>query len=152
MLELVGIEQELCEKLNLKVDILTQNSVSPYILPYIEKEVKVIYKSNEVYLQHILDAILRIEEYTKDTEYNGFIASNLIQSATIRELEIIGEAVKRLTEDFKKLHPDVPWKSIAGMRDKLIYDYFGVDIDAVWETLRKDIPNLKEYIKNILNG
>jgi len=107
-------------------------------------------KNNEVYLKHILDAISRIEEYTEGVKYEKFIKNNLIQSATIREIEIIGEAVKRLSEDFKKKYSEIPWKKIAGMRDKLIHDYFGVDIDAVWKTIKRDIPKLKSDIENIL--
>ena len=95
-------------------------------------------KADAVYLKYIRDAISRIEEYTKAVGYNDFIKNHLIQDGVIR-LEIIGEATKRLSTQFKNNYPHIPWKDIAGMRDKLIHDYLGVDIEAVWETVKKDI-------------
>jgi uncharacterized protein with HEPN domain len=105
---------------------------------------------DKVYLKHILEAIFRIEEYIKDVEYNRFMDNHLIQDGVIRQIEIIGEAAKRLSEELRNKHLDIPWKDIAGMRDKLIHNYLGVDIDAVWETVEKDIPELKYKIESIL--
>ena len=107
-------------------------------------------KDNNVYLKHIIEAISRIEDYTKGVDNKKFISSNLIQAGVIREIEIIGEASKMLDDKFKDKHPSVPWKQIVGMRDKLIHGYFGVDIEAVWETIKRDIPALRAEVKKIL--
>ena len=108
-------------------------------------------KADIVYLKHIRDAISRIEEYTKAVGYEDFIKNDLIQDGVIRQLEIIGEATKRISTQFKSNNPHIPWRDIAGMRDKLIHDYFGVDIEAVWDTVKRDIPALKKEVKKILS-
>jgi uncharacterized protein with HEPN domain len=107
-------------------------------------------KEDSVYLRHILDAVSRIEEYTKEIEYKNFMENHLIQDGVIRQIEIIGEATKRLSDKTRDNYPDVPWKDMTGMRDKLIHDYLGVDIDAVWDTVKEDIPILKNKLKDLL--
>ena len=107
-------------------------------------------KGNKVYLKHILDAIAAIEQYTKDVSSEEFQENMLIRDGVIRQIEIIGEAVKNLSNDFRKLHPEVPWKNIAGMRDKLIHQYFGVDLDLVLETVKDNLPELKEQVVEML--
>jgi uncharacterized protein with HEPN domain len=101
-------------------------------------------------LRHILDAVSRIEEYTKEIEYKNFMENHLVQDGVIRQIEIIGEATKRLSDKTRDNYPDVPWKDMTGMRDKLIHDYLGVDIDAVWDTVKEDIPILKNKLKDLL--
>ncbi len=106
-------------------------------------------KDDNVFLKHILDAIIRIEEYVVGLKREEFMANHLVQDGVIRQIEIIGEATKKLSGEMKKKHPDLPWKDMAGMRDKLIHGYFGVDIDAVWDTVKNDIPDMKNKIKAI---
>ena len=107
---------------------------------------------DSVYLKHILDAINVIEEYIKGIDFEEFQEhkNKLIQDGVIRELEIVGEAVKNISADFRNFHGEIPWKDTAGMRDKLIHVYFGVDLEAVWQTVQKDLPKLKVQIENIL--
>jgi len=108
-------------------------------------------KDDTAYLKHILDAINLIGEYLRDVNYDEFMNNRMFQDAVTREIEIIGEATKNLSLEVRDGNPNIPWKKIAGMRDKLIHGYFGVDPDAVWMTARKDIPMLREEIARIID-
>jgi uncharacterized protein with HEPN domain len=106
---------------------------------------------DRVYLQHILDSILRIESYLHTVDEATFHQQSMIQDAVVRQIEIIGEAVKPLSPTLRGLHPDIPWQDIARMRDKLIHDYFGVDLEKVWDTTKTDIPPLKAKVHTLLS-
>ncbi|MFH0815943.1 MAG: DUF86 domain-containing protein [Methanobacteriota archaeon] len=106
-------------------------------------------KDDAFYLLHIMDSISKIKDHISGVDYEGFLSSRLIQSAVIRELEIIGEAAKNVSVETKSKHPDIPWRLMSGMRDKLIHDYFGVDLDAVWETVKRDLPTLKNKLADL---
>lgn len=103
-----------------------------------------------VYLRHILDAIYNIEKFVKDVSKDDFFGNVEKQYAVLRGLEIIGEATKNLSRELKRKHPEVPWKEIAGMRDKLIHQYFGVNLNLVWETIHGRLPDLRYQILEIL--
>ncbi len=106
-------------------------------------------KTDELYLRHILEAIQKIESYVS-VGRDVFMTASHWQDATIRQLEIIGEATKRLSKELRSQHPKVQWRRIAGLRDVLIHDYLGVDLEAVWEITQKDLPMLKRSIETIL--
>jgi len=106
-------------------------------------------KDELVFIEHILLCITKIEEYTKNISAQDFNNNELIQDAVIRNIEIIGEATKKISKDLKLQYRDIPWKEMSSMRDKLIHDYFGVDVDVVWKTVKEDIPYLKSLIENI---
>jgi uncharacterized protein with HEPN domain len=103
----------------------------------------------QIFIEHILESIKLIEEYTAGVTKDEFIGSVRIQDMVIRRLEIIGEAVKRIPDDIKLLSPETPWKKISGMRDVLIHEYFGVDLKLTWEVIQKELPPLKKSIEVI---
>lgn len=108
-------------------------------------------KNPLIYLEHIYTCILKIEGYTKEHTEETFLNNSLVQDAVIRNFEIIGEATKKLDSDFRNKHPEIEWKKIAGLRDKLIHDYIGVDLWAIWAVVEKILPILKGQIINIIN-
>jgi len=101
---------------------------------------------DKLYFQHIVQAVEKIREYTKNLTVEEFKDTMLIQDGTIRELEIIGEAARMISKNTKKLYSDIPWYEIAGMRNRLIHEYFGVDLDAVWKTVTQDLDSLVEKL------
>lgn len=107
-------------------------------------------KKDKIYLQHIYEAASYIENFVGAMEKDEFLKNVLVQSAVIRQLEIIGEAVKSLSGVLKRKHKEIPWSDIAGLRDKLIHGYFGVDLELVWKISTKNIPGLKNQTSKIL--
>ena len=106
---------------------------------------------DRVYLQHIRDALADIAAYT-GAGRDAFFGQRMIQDATLRKLEIIGQAVKNLSDETRSREPEIPWKQIAGMRDKVIHDYFGVNLEIVWAVVEKELPKLKQAIGRLLQG
>jgi uncharacterized protein with HEPN domain len=107
-------------------------------------------KRDSAYLQHILDAISNIEKFVEGIKKEEFITNLEKQYAVLRGLEIIGEAAKNVSKEIKRNYPHIPWKEISGMRNKLIHQYFGVNLELVWETVKTKLPELKNQISIIL--
>jgi uncharacterized protein with HEPN domain len=103
------------------------------------------------YLQHMLDAISRIAEYTDNTNKQAFLANGMMQDAVIRNIEIIGEAANRLSPEFANHHHAIPWRDIAGMRHRLVHGYFKVNLNTVWNVAAKDLPELEAQIRALLS-
>ena len=108
-------------------------------------------KTNEVYLHHILDAIRQIESYTAEIDRDVFEADDMRQDAVIRQIEIIGEAGRQLSDDFQDEHNHVPWSDIIGMRNRIVHDYMNIDLDIVWEVIHHDLPTLKSSVQRLLS-
>lgn len=106
-------------------------------------------KDDRIYLRHIVEAIQDIEKYTI-AGYAAFMCERMQQDAVIRKLEVIGEAVKQLSPAIRATHVDIQWREIAAMRDKMIHEYFGVNLDIVWAAVVQNLPELKQAAMEIL--
>ena len=103
------------------------------------------------YLRDIFGAIDKAQQFTEGMSFSTFESDDKTVFAVIRALEIIGEATKKLPASLKEHYPGIPWREIASMRDKVIHDYFGVNLRRVFETIRRDLPPLRENIARILS-
>lgn len=104
-------------------------------------------KDPETFVGHILESIEYIESYTKAMSFDDFEGSVQLQDAVIRRLEVIGEAVKNIPEDYRERLGTASWKQMAGMRDVLIHEYFGVDLELIWKVVQRDLPQLKQLLE-----
>lgn len=103
----------------------------------------------DLYIEDIKTAIRKIEEYTKEMSLENFIKDEKTLDAVIRNISIIGEAAKNIPKEIKSKHPEIAWNDIVGMRNKIIHEYFGIDEDVLWKTIKEDIPALKKEIKKL---
>jgi uncharacterized protein with HEPN domain len=107
-------------------------------------------KDDRPYLEHILAAILKIDSYTTDG-HDAFMQNVMAQDAVLRNLEIIGEAAKRLSKETKDRRPDIPWRDVAGLRDVLIHNYMGVNLNRIWGVVERDLPPLRQGVEGLLD-
>jgi len=107
-------------------------------------------KKDIVFIKHINDSIYLILEYIKGLDLKKFNSKQIVQDAVIRRIGIIGEAVKNLSMEFREKYSEPPWKQITGLRDKVVHGYFRVDTDRIWLVITKDIPVLKDQIREII--
>jgi uncharacterized protein with HEPN domain len=108
--------------------------------------------SHQILATHILGAIDRIEQYTEGMSEQQFLDNFLVQDGVMRNIEIIAEASKKISDDVKKMFPEIPWRKIVAMRNKIIHEYFGIDLKAIWNVITIDMLELKEQIIKIKNS
>ena len=106
----------------------------------------------KVYLEDIIEAIAKIERYVANLTFEEFSREEIVIDATIRNFEIIGEAVKRIPENIKQKYPEVEWKKIAGLRDILIHEYSAIDLEILWDIIKNKLPDFKKNISKILEN
>jgi len=102
------------------------------------------------YVEDIISAMDKSIDFVKNISYEEFTRDDKTVFAVVRALEIIGEAAKKIPDDIRKNYPEIPWKDITGMRDKVIHEYFGVKLSIVWRTIKEEIPPLKPIFEKIL--
>jgi len=106
-------------------------------------------KDDTIYIDHIKASIDRIQQYISGMKRSAFLNDLKTQDAVVRQLEIIGEATKKVSFELREKSPSIPWLDMAGMRDRLVHDYIDVDMEIVWKTASEDIPKLKELLATI---
>lgn len=102
------------------------------------------------FIRHMLDEIDYIQGQLSNMDYESFVRNETLKRAFVRSIEVIGEASKKLPEDIKAMHPGIEWRKVAGIRDRLIHDYFGVDYTIVWDVVLNKLPDLRVNLQNLL--
>jgi uncharacterized protein with HEPN domain len=101
-------------------------------------------------LGHVYDAICQIETYTSGVEKTAFLNHNMMQDAVMRQIEIIGEASRHISDEFQEKHPELPWFQMRGIRNKIVHDYLEINVDVIWDTVKNDLPALKAQVQKLL--
>jgi len=103
-----------------------------------------------LYASDMLESMARIERYVKGLSYNEFVRSEIVIDAVIRNLEVMGEAAKNVPDEVKDAHPEIPWKRIVGLRNIVIHDYLGIDLENIWRIATKNIPEVRPLVARLL--
>jgi uncharacterized protein with HEPN domain len=103
------------------------------------------------YIQDIFEALGEVRDFTAGLQYEDFVKDKKTINAVVRSLEVIGEATKKIPVNLRLIYPEIPWKRMAGMRDKLIHEYFGIDLEIVWEVINSELPPIEPLIKKVLD-
>lgn len=103
-------------------------------------------------LEDILESGKKIQDYTQDYSFENFIQDNKTVDAVVRNLEIIGEAANRIPEEFTTLNPEIPWRSLVGLRNRIVHEYFGIDLEIIWNIRTFDMPEFLDWIETILEN
>ena len=106
----------------------------------------------KLYLEDILEAVARIERYTAGQSFQQFSHDEKTVDAVVRNLEVIGEAVKRIPEEIRQKHPSMEWRKIAGLRDILVHEYFGIDAEIIWDIVQNKLPLLEQSVRSLLGS
>lgn len=157
LLEFIGIQQELEDTLGMKVDLVEYDAIKPALKDEILQDEKPVLWAKEnltstFRLQDILESISHIQRFLEGVSEDEFYENVEKQDAVLRRLEIIGEAVKHLPNEIREDHPVVPWRQIAGMRDIIIHEYFGITLEMVWVVATEDILDLKTKVEEIIES
>jgi uncharacterized protein with HEPN domain len=107
-------------------------------------------KNNQTYLHHILDAIDRIETYMGSATLDDFHRNGMLHDAVLRQILIIGEASRNISDDFQSQHTEIPWGQVIGMRNRVVHAYFDIDLDIAWDVVQVDLPALRQQIQRLL--
>jgi uncharacterized protein with HEPN domain/predicted nucleotidyltransferase len=145
------LEERLSEWLGAKVDLVTRAALKPHIGRRIlfERSGYVMKRDYRDYLQDVLAAIDDADEFTRGISFEVFTKDRKTVNAVLRSLEVLGEAATRIPDDVRAKAPGVPWKYMAGMRDKLIHEYFGVDLSIVWTVIKDELPPIRPEIERL---
>ena len=140
----------LAEQLGRPVELVTERTLSSHPRPHVATDRVTVYEANEVYLRHISDAIHRSSGTWKPSTVPGFWKANSIRTTVVRQLEISGEAGRQLSDAFRDDHSSISWHAVIGMRNRLVHDYFGVDLDVVRDVVHHDLPKPKREVRQPL--
>ncbi|HZY57532.1 MAG TPA: DUF86 domain-containing protein [Rubrobacteraceae bacterium] len=108
--------------------------------------------NDRVFLLHIRDALREVLTFIEGESYESFLANRMVQNAVMRSFEVVGEAARRVSPEFRQTHPEVPWRLMSDFRNKLIHDYFGLDLEVIWKTATEDAPVLLAQVEGLIEA